>query len=117
MLGFYDCAMAENVPPGKRAIGQRRLAAIMFTDVVGFSARAKQNEALALRLIKRDFEAMTHYCTNNGGQVLKTTGDGLLLSFPTASAAVSCAQQVQTMLAHNKKKLSPDQVLEHRIGI
>ena len=58
----------------KRPIGQRRLAAIVFTDVVSFSARVQANEALTLRLVKRDLAALTQACQANPGQVLKTTG-------------------------------------------
>jgi class 3 adenylate cyclase len=100
-----------------RPIGQRRLAAIVFTDVVSFSARAQANEALTLRLVKRDFEAISLICAAHEGQVLKTTGDGLLMSFPTAAAAVQCARRIQETMAHNARVLPPEQVLEHRIGI
>jgi class 3 adenylate cyclase len=89
----------------------------MFTDVVSFSARVQENEGLTLRLVQRDFKAITSACTSCGGQVLKTTGDGLLMSFPTAGAAVDCALKVQGMVVHASKTLPPEQILQHRIGI
>jgi class 3 adenylate cyclase len=109
--------MGETAAPTKRPIGERRLAAIVFTDVVGFSARVQENESLTLRLVKRDFAMMTAACVAAGGQVIKNTGDGLLMSFPTASAAVGCALKVQKHLVESAKNLPPDQVLQHRIGI
>lgn len=101
----------------KRLIGDRRLTAIMFTDAVGYSARMQSHEALVIRLIKRDFEVIEKLAAQNDGEVLKTTGDGLLLAFPTASAAVKCALQVQKIMANAAKSLPPEQVIEHRIGI
>jgi class 3 adenylate cyclase len=101
----------------KRPLGQRRLAAIMFTDVVGFSARVQANEALSLRLVKRDLALITQACAASGGQVLKSTGDGLLMAFPTAGAAVNCALAVQKKLTQASQSLPPDQLLQHRIGI
>ncbi|NER80233.1 MAG: adenylate/guanylate cyclase domain-containing protein, partial [Leptolyngbya sp. SIO1D8] len=52
-----------------------------------------------------------------GGQVLKSTGDGLLMSFLSAVQAVRCSQEIQQQLAHFAEGLAPREYLQHRIGI
>jgi len=61
--------------------GGRVLAAIVFTDVVSFSARVQTREIPTLSLVEQDFAVMTEYCEKFSGSVLKSTGDGLLLYF------------------------------------
>ena len=58
--------------------GQRTLAAIVFSDVVSFSARMGRDEEHTLKLVRRDLDIMKGLCETHEGQVLKTTGDGLL---------------------------------------
>jgi class 3 adenylate cyclase len=97
--------------------GQRALAAIVFTDVVSFSARMQRQEVKTLELLERDFAAMRKICDKYSGSVLKTTGDGLLLYFTSAVHAVACALKIQKHLAEKARALPPDEVLTHRIGI
>ena len=78
-------ALGTSSPVGP---GQRSLAAIVFTDVVSFSARMQADEETTLTLLKRDFDAMRDVCVQHQGSVLKTTGDGLLLYFSSAVQAV-----------------------------
>ncbi|HEY9638269.1 MAG TPA: adenylate/guanylate cyclase domain-containing protein [Coleofasciculaceae cyanobacterium] len=97
--------------------GQRTLAAIVFTDVVGYSALMAANEEYTLDLLRRDFQLMKQLCQRFEGRVLKTIGDALLLYFPSAVKAVNCAQEMQLNLAEIAAKLAPEDVLTHRIGI
>ena len=97
--------------------GQRSLAAIVFTDVVGFSARMQTDEVSTLRLLARDFAAMRRICDEHQGSVLKTTGDGLLLYFSSAVQAVACALAVQRYFAGLAKKQPEAETLTHRVGI
>jgi class 3 adenylate cyclase len=97
--------------------GQRTLAAIVFTDVVSFSARMQADEETTLRLLKRDFDTMREICTSHEGSVLKTTGDGLLLHFASAVQAVACALAIQRTFAERAKVQAADQTLSHRVGI
>lgn len=97
--------------------GQRTLAAIVFTDVVGFSARMQADEVNTLRLLQRDFAAMRHLCDHHHGSVLKTTGDGLLLYFSSAVQAVACALAVQRHFAEHGRKHAAAETLTHRVGI
>src|ERR1039457_6613932 len=110
------------MPPDKPAPGtspgQRTLAAIVFTDVVSFSARMHSDEVGTLRLLQRDFAEMRRLYADFEGQVLKTTGDGLLLTFTSAVQAVACALAMQRQFAAEAKgQPSQGGALQHRIGI
>lgn len=109
----------ESFPPLPSGLGagQRTLAAIVFTDVVGFSARMQVDEQSVMALLERDFAAMKKLCLQHSGSVLKNTGDGLLLYFSSAVEAVACALRMQRYFARKAKLLPPEQVLTHRVGI
>lgn len=107
----------ESRPPLPPGPGQRSLAAIVFTDVVSFSARMQADEVTTLRLLQRDFEAMRAICTQHQGAVLKTTGDGLLLYFSSAVQAVACALAMQRTFAGQAKTRPAAECLIHRVGI
>jgi len=102
------------VPPGP---GQRSLAAIVFTDVVSFSARMQADEESTLRLLRRDFDEMRTICVQHHGSVLKSTGDGLLLYFSSAVQAVACALAMQRAFAEQLKNRPASESLTHRVGI
>jgi class 3 adenylate cyclase len=108
--------MEVSQPPFGRP-GLRTLAAIVFTDVVSFSARMGRDEVKTLGLINRDFAEMRRLCEARGGAVLKTTGDGLLCYFASAVEAVACALDMQKHFAELGKTLPPGEALQHRIGI
>lgn len=108
--------MASN-PSTPPIPGQRTLAAIVFTDVVGFSAHMQKDEETTLLLLKQDFETMREQCTQHEGSVLKTTGDGLLLHFASAVQAVACALAIQRAFAERAKERPADKNLMHRVGI
>lgn len=93
------------------------LAAIVFTDVVGFSKLASQNEARVYVALQRDMGVMTNLCRAHGGQVLNTMGDGMLLCFASAVDAMSCATEIQRTLYNQSHTLPSVDVLHHRIGV
>ena len=99
------------------ATTERALAAIVLTDAVSFSARMSIDEEGTLTLIQRDLDLIAEQCDRFGGNVLKSTGDGLLMSFYSAVQAVLCSQEVQKQLAHLAENLMPEESLQHRIGI
>lgn len=107
----------ETTPIIPTGPGQRSLAAIVFTDVVSFSARMQADEEVTLRLLQRDFSAMRETCTQHHGSVLKTTGDGLLLYFSSAVQAVACALAMQRLFAEQAKSRPATETLTHRLGI
>lgn len=92
-------------------------AAIVFTDVEGFTAKMAEDERHTLKLVKRDFALMRQYCHQFCGTLLKSLGDGLLLSFETAESAVQWALEVQKTLADSATRLPARDILWHRIGI
>ena len=92
--------------------GGRRLAAIVFTDVVGYSARMQQDETGTMALVRVDFDRMRTLCAKHGGEVLKSTGDGLLLCFESVVQAVGCTLQMQKEFAAR-----PTDSLQHRMGV
>jgi len=105
------------VPPEAMATGQRTLAAIVFTDTVAFSKLMSKDEERTLRLVARDLGYMRTTCEAFGGQVLKSTGDGLLMLFTSAVQAVACALEIQRDLHKQGIELPATERLQHRIGI
>jgi class 3 adenylate cyclase len=96
---------------GTRSV--RSLAAIVFTDAVGYSERASRDEKGALNLLAADFEMMQKACGAHDGRVVKSTGDGLLMVFSSAVQAVSCSLEILQKL---QTRTSIDG-FEHRIGV
>ncbi len=96
---------------------QRILAAIVFTDVVGFSKLAAQNEARVYTCLQRDMGVITSLCRAHSGQVLNTMGDGMLLCFSSAVDAMSCAMEIQRTFFTQSQSLPANDVLHHRIGV
>ena len=103
--------------PEVQIAGQRTLAAIVFTDTVGFSALMSKNEEHTLRLVARDMDVMKAHCESFGGQVLKSTGDGLLMLFTSAVQAVACSLEIQREFFKRNLEVARTDVLQHRIGI
>jgi class 3 adenylate cyclase len=95
----------------------RMLAAIVFTDVVGFSKLASQNEARVYVALQRDMAIMTNLCRAHGGQVLNTMGDGMLLCFSSAVDAMGCAVEIQRTFFSQAQTLPSVEILHHRIGV
>src|SRR2546426_2196169 len=87
----------------------RRLAAIMFTDIVGFSRQMGSNETRTLRLLDTHNQIIQHVVTAHHGMIIKTVGDAFLIDFPSVVQAVQCAQQIQAQLrTHNADKESTE---------
>ena len=89
---------------------KRRLAAIMFTDIVGYTALMQQDEALATALRTRHREVFDQQHQLHDGEILQYFGDGTLSVFQSGVEAVACAIAIQ-------KILSKDQVVPLRIGL
>ena len=96
---------------------QRRLAAIMFTDIVGYGVHTQRNEALALDLLAHHNELLRPIIANHRGDEVKSMGDGFLLEFASALDAVRCATQMQKTLHRANKNADEDHHIQIRIGI
>jgi TolB-like protein/Flp pilus assembly protein TadD len=76
----------------------RHLAAILFTDIVGYTAMMQQNEAYAVSIMKRYTFVLQKTVSAHSGQILNDYGDGSLCSFPSVTEAVKCAVELQLQL-------------------
>ncbi|MDW3651186.1 MAG: adenylate/guanylate cyclase domain-containing protein [Bacteroidia bacterium] len=72
-----------------------RLAAIMFTDIVGYTAMMQSNRDSAMTAVKKFEAVLKDRIASHSGELLQTYGDGSLSIFDSASAAVSCAKEIQ----------------------
>ncbi len=97
---------------------QRRLAAILAADVVGYSRLMRADEAGTLAQLKTlRKELLDPKITEYGGRVVKTTGDGILIEFPSAVDAVQHAVDVQAAMAQRNSDVPQERRMEMRMGI
>ncbi len=95
----------------------RKLAAIMFTDIVGFSRQMGADEARMLRLLEIHNQVVQQAVIEYHGHVIKTIGDAFLVDFPSVVHAVQCAQRIQAQFrTHNAEQEATEQI-HVRIGI
>lgn len=97
------------------AEGERRLAAIMFTDIVGYTALTQHDEKQALRLLEAQWRLIRPVVSRHGGREIKTIGDGSLVEFDSALDASECAGEIQKVLGDHNRDAS-DKILV-RIGV
>ena len=96
---------------------QRRLAAIMFTDIVGYSRLMGADEARAMRLLDRHDAILGEQVRAHGGEILKKMGDSVFASFDSATSAVRCAIAIQQALARHNEAADPQERVAVRIGV
>jgi adenylate cyclase len=97
---------------------QRRLAAIVAADVVGYSRLMGGDESgtlAALRALRR--ELVDPKIAEHGGRLVKTTGDGLLVEFASVVDAVGCAIELQTAMVERNVDVPEDRRMVLRIGV
>jgi adenylate cyclase len=97
---------------------ERRLAAILAADVVGYSLLMGQDEAGTLaRLRTHRRELIDPEITEHRGRIVKTTGDGFLIEFPSVVEAVACAVAVQRGMADRNTGSPEEQRIVFRVGV
>ena len=97
---------------------ERRLAAIMVADVAGFSRLMERDESSTFARMRLLREEVTHRrVKEQGGRLVKTTGDGFLAEFASAAAAVRCALDIQRDIVAREAGRSADTRIRLRIGI
>src|SRR6266478_438915 len=96
----------------------RRLAAILATDLAGYSRLMGADEEGTLERLKAlRRELLDPQIALHHGRIVKTTGDGLLVEFASVVDAVRCAVEVQQAMAERNTGLGADNCIELRIGI
>src|SRR5690349_2505496 len=97
---------------------QRRLAAILAADVVGYSRLMERDEGLTLRTLKaRRRDVFEPAIERHQGRIFKELGDALLVEFGSAVNAVQCAADLQQAQAAANNAASEDGRLVLRIGV
>ena len=97
---------------------RRRLAAIFAADMVGYSRLMEADETGTIARQKAhraeliDPEIATH-----GGRIVKTTGDGMLVEFPSVVAATECAVAIQRAMAEREAEVGEQHRIQYRFGI
>src|SRR5207248_1088098 len=97
---------------------ERRLTAILAADVVGYSRLMGSDEAgtlAALKAVRSDL--IERKISEHQGRVVKLTGDGMLIEFPSVVSAVACATEVQRGVGERNGDVPLDRRIEFRIGI
>src|SRR6266566_4644773 len=96
---------------------ERRLAAIVCADVAGYSRMMGADEAGTHATFKAHRSAIYPIILNHGGRVVKNTGDGFLLEFPSVVGAIESAMAMQVLMAERNGHLPADRVMQFRLGI
>ncbi len=96
---------------------ERHLAAIVCADVAGYSRMMGADEAGTHAAFKAHRSAIYPIILNHGGRVVKNTGDGFLLEFPSVVGAIESAIATQTLMAERNNHLPADRVMQFRLGV
>jgi adenylate cyclase len=96
---------------------QRKLAAIMFTDMVGYSALSQRDDKLAQELLEEHRGLLREIFPRFNGTEIKTIGDAFLIEFHSALEAAQCAIEIQRTLSKRNHDVTTDRRIELKIGI
>src|SRR5438128_5081715 len=96
---------------------ERRLAAIVCADVAGYSRMMGADEAGTHATFKAHRTAIYPIILNHGGRLVKNTGDGFLLEFPSIVGAIEAAVAMQMVMAERNEHLPADRIMQFRMGI
>ncbi len=96
---------------------ERRLAAIVCADVAGYSRMMGADEAGTHAAFKAHRSAIYPIILNYGGRLVKNTGDGFLLEFPSIVGAIESAIAMQEMMAERNHHLPADRTMQFRLGV
>src|ERR1700675_4155693 len=112
----------DESPPGRNHLSgervERRLTAILAADVAGYSRLMGLDEAGTLaRLRAHRRELIDPKIADHKGRIVKTTGDGILIEFPSVVEAVACAVAVQYGMDERNATTPEDHRIVFRVGV
>ena len=97
---------------------ERRLAAIVFADVVSYSRLIQKNELKTINSFKtHKSELFDPLISDFGGRTVKTIGDGILMEFPSAVKATQAAISIQEGMITRNKHVKQEEAIQFRVGI
>src|SRR5258708_1359473 len=96
---------------------ERRLAAIVCADIAGYARLMGTDETGTHASFKAHRSAIYPIILNHGGRLVKNTGDGFLLEFPSIIGAIEAAIAMQTVMAERNHHLPADRVMHFRMGV
>jgi adenylate cyclase len=96
---------------------QRKLAAIMFTDMVGYGALSQRDDKLAQELLEEHRRLLREIFPQFNGTEIKTIGDAFLVEFQSALEAAQCAMAIQRALAKRNADAPAERQIQVRIGV
>src|SRR3954447_11397549 len=96
---------------------ERRLAAIVCADVAGYSRMMGADEAGTHAAFKAHRSAIYPIILNHGGRLVKNTGDGFLLEFPSVVGAIEGAIAMQVLMAERTARPPADRAMRFRMGV
>lgn len=108
-------AAAEN--SGEHRAVERKLTAILYADVVGYSRLTERDEEGSHQLVSAYLDAISQAVVHHNGNIVHYAGDAVLADFTTVIDAISCAVDIQRDLASRNARKAADQVVQFRIGI
>ncbi|MGH7453593.1 MAG: adenylate/guanylate cyclase domain-containing protein, partial [bacterium] len=103
--------------PSEQEHEKRQLAAIMFTDMVGYSALTQKNEALALALLQEQRRLLRAIFPKYAGREIESIGDAFFVEFASALQAARCAIAIQTNLYERNASAAEEKQIKIRIGL
>ncbi|MCH8883569.1 MAG: adenylate/guanylate cyclase domain-containing protein, partial [SAR324 cluster bacterium] len=96
---------------------ERKLAAILSADVVGYSRLMRHDEPATVATLREYREVFTEAIEDHRGRVVDAKGDAILAEFPSVVTAVACAVVVQEELARRNEELASERKMRFRIGV
>ena len=96
---------------------KRKIAAILASDVAGYSRLVAEDEEETLRRLKSYRDVFQAFITQHNGRIFNTAGDAVMVEFPSAVDAVRCAVDVQESLRTRNMAYPDSRKLSFRMGI
>ncbi|NOG98408.1 MAG: response regulator [Ignavibacteriae bacterium] len=96
---------------------KRKLTAIMFTDIKGYSKAMHQDESAAIKMLAKHNEILNKIILSFGGNIIEIIGDAFLASFDSAVESVKCGLSIQKEIVEHNSRAAKNERFKVRIGI